>query len=127
MLFENLGGGQFKDISQASGLNHNGHSSAAVFFDYNRDGLLDVYLTNVGKYTSDKVLTVTMEQARGEKEAEYKFFSGFADAFSGHLPEKNEVREASCSRIWVTIDSKTFRRKSSCKTKVGPAMPVPLI
>ena len=29
MLFENLGGGQFKDISQASGLNHNGHSSAA--------------------------------------------------------------------------------------------------
>ena len=88
MLFENLGGGQFKDISQASGLNHNGHSSAAVFFDYNRDGLLDVYLTNVGKYTSDKVLTVTMEQARGEKEAEYKFFSGFADAFSGHLPEK---------------------------------------
>ena len=88
MLFENLGGGQFKDISQASGLNHKGHSSAAVFFDYNRDGLLDVYLTNVGKYTSDKVLTVTMEQARGEKEAEYKFFSGFADAFSGHLPEK---------------------------------------
>ncbi|MCH2592832.1 MAG: FG-GAP-like repeat-containing protein [Pedosphaera sp.] len=88
MLFENLGSGQFKDISQASGLNHNGHSSAAVFFDYNRDGLLDVYLTNVGKYTSDKVLTVTMEQARGEKEAEYKFFAGFADAFSGHLPEK---------------------------------------
>jgi len=88
VLFENLGGGQFKDISQASGLNHKGHSSAAVFFDYNRDGLLDVYLTNVGKYTSDKVLTVTMEQARGEKEAEYKFFSGLADAFSGHLPEK---------------------------------------
>mgnify|MGYP006154753301 FL=1 len=88
VLFENLGGGQFKDISQASGLNHKGHSSAAVFFDYNRDGLLDVYLTNVGKYTSDKVLTVTMEQARGEKEAEYKFFSGLADAFSGHLPAK---------------------------------------
>ena len=88
MLFENLGGGQFKDISQASGLNHKGHSSAAVFFDYNRDGLLDVYLTNVGKYTSDKVLTVTMEQSRGEKEAEYKFFAGFADAFSGHLPAK---------------------------------------
>ena len=88
MLFENLGGGQFKDISQASGLNYKGHSSAAVFFDYNRDGLLDVYLTNVGKYTSDKVATVTMEQVRGEKEAEYKFFSGLDDAFSGHLPAK---------------------------------------
>ena len=29
-----------------------------------------------------------MEQVRGEKEAEYKFFSGLDDAFSGHLPAK---------------------------------------
>ncbi len=88
MLFENLGNGLFKDISQVSGLNYKGHSSAAVFFDYNRDGLLDVYLTNVGKYTSDRVLRVTMEQSRGEKEAVYEYFAGFNDAFSGHLPEK---------------------------------------
>src|SRR5688572_10784731 len=37
MLFENDGKGRFHDISAASGLNHVGHSSAAVFFDYDRD------------------------------------------------------------------------------------------
>ena len=26
-----------------------GHSSGAVFFDYNRDGRLDLFLVNVGK------------------------------------------------------------------------------
>src|SRR5687768_7363001 len=36
-LFENGGGGRFRDISTASGLGHVGHSSAAVFFDYDRD------------------------------------------------------------------------------------------
>lgn len=89
MLFENIGEGNFKDISNESGLDYEGHSSAAVFFDYNRDGLLDVFLTNVGKYTSDEVCTVTMEQVRGEIHADYKFYSGFADAFSGHMPGKN--------------------------------------
>ena len=38
-LFENLGAGKFKDITVASGLEYAGHSSGAVFFDYNRDGL----------------------------------------------------------------------------------------
>ena len=88
-MFENMGGGKFKDISRSSGLDYQGHSSAAVFFDYDRDGLLDVFLTNVGKYTSDEITPVTMEQVRGEKRADYKFYSGFADAFSGHLPGKN--------------------------------------
>jgi hypothetical protein len=32
-----------------------GHSSSAVFFDFNRDGLLDCFLTNVGRYTSEKI------------------------------------------------------------------------
>ena len=77
-LFENLGGGRFKDISEASGLGHRGHSSGAVFFDYDRDGLLDLFLTNVGQYTSD-LLRV------GEHDGyEYRFYDGFGDAFGGH-------------------------------------------
>jgi hypothetical protein len=74
MLFENDGHGRFRDISAASGLNYVGHSSAAVFFDYNHDGRLDLFLVNVGRYTTNRVA--------GEG---YKYYVAFEDAFSGHL------------------------------------------
>ena len=80
VLFENDGHGRFKDISAASGLNYVGHSSAAVFFDYDRDGKLDLFLVNVGRYTTDTVA--------GDG---YKYYVAFEDAFSGHLkPERAE-------------------------------------
>lgn len=81
MLFENDGHGHFKDISAVSGLNYVGHSSSAVFFDYDHDGLLDLFLVNVGRYTTDTVA--------GEG---YRYFVAFEDAFSGHLkPERAEA------------------------------------
>jgi hypothetical protein len=79
-LFENDGHGRFRDITATSGLNHVGHSSAAVFFDYNRDGRLDLFLVNVGRYTTSKVA--------GDG---YKYWVAFDDAFSGHLkPDRAE-------------------------------------
>jgi hypothetical protein len=79
-LFANDGRGRFRDISAASGLNYVGHSSGAVFFDYDRDGLLDLLLVNVGKYTTETI--------GGDG---YKYYVGFEDAFSGHLkPERAE-------------------------------------
>ena len=81
MLFENDGKGHFKDISAASGLSYNGHSSAAVFFDYDRDGRLDLFLVNVGRYTTN-----TVAETDGTK-----YYVAFEDAFSGHLkPERSE-------------------------------------
>jgi len=78
VLFENDGKGHFRDISKESGLDYVGHSSGAVFFDYDNDGLLDLFLVNVGVYTTE-------ERGRGG------YFIGFADAFSGHLkPERTE-------------------------------------
>jgi cytochrome oxidase Cu insertion factor (SCO1/SenC/PrrC family) len=78
LLFENDGTGRFRDISKNSGLAYKGHSSAAVFFDYDRDGLLDLLLLNVGVYTTD-------ETGAGG------YYIGFVDAFSGHLkPERTE-------------------------------------
>lgn len=53
MLFENDGKGRFRDTTAASGLEYVGHSSGAVFFDYDRDGLLDLFLVNIGRYTTD--------------------------------------------------------------------------
>lgn len=54
-LFLNDGTGKFQDVSEGSGLDHVGHSSGSVFFDYDRDGLLDLLLTNVGKYTTEEL------------------------------------------------------------------------
>ena len=77
VLLENDGSGKFRDISKESGLDYVGHSSAAVFFDYNRDGLLDVFLANVGIYTTDST------GADG-------YYVGLTDAFAGHLKPRGE-------------------------------------
>ncbi len=72
VLFENDGHGHFKDISKEAGVDYVGHSSGAVFFDYDNDGLLDLFVCNVGRYTNE-------EKGRGGA------YVGLPDAFSGHL------------------------------------------
>ncbi len=90
-LFENDGTGQFTDISMESGLHYVGHSSGAVFFDYNRDGLLDLFLTNVGTYTTDELAPIKGRTRFDKQEGEYSYYVGINDAFSGHLmPERYE-------------------------------------
>ena len=79
VLFENDGHGHFKDISKEAGVDYVGHSSGAVFFDYDNDGLLDLFVCNVGRYTND-------EKGRGGA------YVGLPDAFCGHLhPDRSEI------------------------------------
>jgi cytochrome oxidase Cu insertion factor (SCO1/SenC/PrrC family) len=78
-MFENTGDGKFTDISAASGLDYNGHSSGAVFFDYDRDGLLDLFVCNVGIYTTDEI-------------APDGNYMGFEISFFNHLEEKYDER-----------------------------------
>ena len=90
LLFANDGSGAFTDITAESGLGYEGHSSGAVFFDYDRDGLLDLYLANVGVYTTDK---------QGDD-----YWIGFPDAFHGHLkPERFES-----SRLYRNLGDNRF-------------------
>jgi enediyne biosynthesis protein E4 len=53
VLFRNLGNGKFKDVTKEAGLSHVGHSQTAVFFDFDNDGFLDLFLTNTAEWTSD--------------------------------------------------------------------------
>ena len=85
ILFENDGKGNFKDITEASGTQLRAHSSSATFFDYDRDGLLDLFVTNVGSYTTEKFYKTSQYGHAGQYISEYKYWVGFKDAFGGHL------------------------------------------
>jgi hypothetical protein len=78
LLFENDSHGRFHDVTRASNVGLSAHSSGSVFFDYNKDGLLDLLVCNVGRYTNDT------KGSHGE-------YVGLPDAFSGHMyPERSE-------------------------------------
>jgi len=78
VLFRNDGEGHFTDVTKESGLGLVAHSSGAFFFDFDNDGLLDLLVCNVGKYTNDQ------KGPNGE-------WVGLKDAFDGHLyPDRFE-------------------------------------
>ena len=92
LLFENDGAGGFRDVTADSGTGYAGHSSGAVFFDYDADGLLDLYVANVGRYTSERLRSMTVDAPVAEYESgSYEFPDGLEDAFEGHLyPDRSE-------------------------------------
>ena len=99
ILFENRGKGRFRDVTRESGLAYTGQSSGRVFFDYDRDGLLDLFVTNVGVYTTEQV-------------GSGGYFVGVDDAFGGHLrPERTEK-----SLLYRNLGDRRFEEVSG---KVG--------
>jgi hypothetical protein len=53
-LFRNTGKGTFVDVTKASGLqNHQGFSTSALWFDYDRDGLLDLFVCNYVRWSPE--------------------------------------------------------------------------
>ena len=65
-LFRNRGDGTFEDVTLASGLGpRNGFSTSAVWFDYNRDGLLDLFVCNYLRWSPE--LDVFCSADGGEK------------------------------------------------------------
>ena len=53
-LFRNTGKGTFVDATRASGLSgHQGFSTSALWFDYDRDGLLDLFVCNYVRWSPE--------------------------------------------------------------------------
>ena len=53
-LFRNTGKGTFFDVTRASGLyNRQGFSTSALWFDYDRDGLLDLFVCNYVRWSPE--------------------------------------------------------------------------
>ncbi|MBL9129247.1 MAG: CRTAC1 family protein [Verrucomicrobiales bacterium] len=81
VLFRNQGNGRFRDATAEAGLvsPKPTHASGAVFFDFDRDGRLDLFVANVGVYT------------RNEKGKD-GFYLGRSDAFQGWMfPARSEA------------------------------------
>ncbi|MBI1918213.1 MAG: CRTAC1 family protein [Planctomycetes bacterium] len=51
VLFHNNGDGTFTDVTKTAGVALIAHSQTAAFFDYDNDGLLDLFVTNTAKWT----------------------------------------------------------------------------
>ena len=54
-LFRNRGDATFEDVTKAAGVEYVGHTASATWFDYDLDGDLDLYLGNIGKFTTDTI------------------------------------------------------------------------
>ena len=101
-LFENQGDGTFKDISKLAKVDFHGHSSGICFFDFNKDGLLDIFTTSIGIYT-------TGEKVYFEKNGKtYSYYVGVKDGFAGHLkPERFEK-----SQLYQNMGDNVFKNVS---------------
>lgn len=100
VLYENDDRGVFEDVTDVSSIGHVDHSGAAVLFDYNKDGLLDVFLLNIGRYTSD------------QKSPHGNYYVGLKDGFAGHVkPERNEPH--------ILFENKGGNRFEDVSEKVG--------
>ncbi|MBN8248376.1 MAG: VCBS repeat-containing protein, partial [Verrucomicrobia bacterium] len=77
VLFENTGGGRFRDVTATAGWSSRWHSSGIVVLDFNRDSRPDILITSIGRFTSDV------------RSGDY--WIGLTNAFSGHLfPDRSE-------------------------------------
>lgn len=67
LLFENDGRGRFFDISEASGVWATGKRihRAAIFADYDNDGLVDIYVSNNGQQIEDGTGNTIDDKAKG--------------------------------------------------------------
>jgi len=61
-LFRNTGKGSFVDVTERSGLGgRTAFSSSALWFDYDRDGLLDLFVCNYVKWSAELDVFCTMD------------------------------------------------------------------
>ena len=53
---------RFRDVSQKSGVNNDGWSTSAAFFDYDRDGKLDLFVCRYAQYTPARDVYRSLDQ-----------------------------------------------------------------
>ena len=62
-LFQNQGGGKFKDVTKAAGIANANFGTSAAWLDYDRDGQLDLFVANYVQWTAKTDLWCSMDGA----------------------------------------------------------------
>jgi enediyne biosynthesis protein E4 len=60
-LFKNLGGGRFADVTAKAGVGDPGFSTSAMWFDYNRDGKIDLFVAHYVDWSIENDLFCTLD------------------------------------------------------------------
>ena len=60
-LFQNRGDGTFVDITEAAGIHNPGFGTSCAWFDYNKDGYLDLYVANYVEWSRENDLFCTLD------------------------------------------------------------------
>ena len=117
-LYRNLGGGRFKDVTEAAGLTRQLYGMGCAVGDYDNDGFVDIYVTGLGSallFKNNGNGTFTDVTARAgvadlgwSASAAWVDYDrdGHLDLFVGHY-----VTWSRDTDIWCTLDGKN---KSYC-------------
>lgn len=98
-LFQNTGRGSFVDVTARSGLGgHDGFSTSAMWFDYDRDGHLDLFVTNYVRWS--------------ESSDVFCSFDGKQKSYC--TPEAYRAPPAGSSAIAATAPLRTSPPKPAC-------------
>ena len=85
-LYRGIGDGRFVDVSTDSGLGGEGLvGGPAVVFDYDRDGLVDIYIGYFGNYLEGALPTLSRRNVNGSPNKLFRNIGGlrFADVTTG--------------------------------------------
>ena len=96
-LFLNDGHGVFADVTAKAGVAYKGHSNGATWLDHDLDGDLDLFLCNIGKFTTETI----------SKEADY-FFKGVALPFDEVVKQPDAVNGGEGCILWKNNGDGTF-------------------
>ncbi|MGH9901488.1 MAG: FG-GAP repeat domain-containing protein, partial [Pyrinomonadaceae bacterium] len=60
-LFRNAGNGKFADVTQRAGVGDTGFSTSAAWFDYDKDGRLDLFVANYVEWSVETDVECTLD------------------------------------------------------------------
>jgi hypothetical protein len=123
-LYRNLGDGRFEDVTEAAGVGDDGWGAGVAVADFDRDGHVDLYVTNFGpnrlyRARGDGTFEEIAERA-GVADPGWGAGASFFDADGdGHL-DLYVANYIECTMEEVLAARRTNTWRSTAKTMAGP-------